>query len=166
MVSDSSHSFGFLVSDSFPNRERGGRGQSFGNQMGPFGFHIVFVFRVAFVCELGWEGLQQMSFYFRGCGSYSLQVWLNRLINGMDRLMLVVSCGTNVIVGQLWHNSDCWYSAARILLASQPAGQQTSQPVSQPAARQPASKPASQSASQFFWDRRCAELLSNSAPSI
>ena len=32
----------------------------------------------------------------------------------------LAGCGKNLIVGILWHGLDCWYSVARIPLASQP----------------------------------------------
>ena len=69
---------------------------------------------------------------------------MKQLINSINRLMLV-SCGTNLIVGFLchesyvWyseHESYCWNSVARILLAIQPASQQQAASSQQPAASQ------------------------------
>ena len=51
---------------------------------------------------------------------------VNRWMPLIDRLLLAF-CGSNLIVGQLWHESDCWSAVTRILLASQPANQPASQ---------------------------------------
>ena len=37
----------------------------------------------------------------------------NRLVDGVNWLMLV-SCGTNLIVGQLWHEAYFWLAVARV----------------------------------------------------
>ena len=50
----------------------------------------------------------------------------------VTRILSLVSCGTNLIMDTLWHESYCWSSVARILLASQLA--------SQPASQQPKTK--------------------------
>ena len=64
-----------------------------------------------------------------------------RLIDGLNRLMLV-SCGPDLIVGQLWHESYCWYSVARILLLVFCGTNLIAQPASQQASSQLASPPA------------------------
>ena len=82
--------------------------------------------------------------------TFSVSLCTNRMINGINRLMLVTSsCGTNLIAGQLWHESYYWLAVARTLLLvfcgasliGQPASQQ---PGSQPAC-QPPSHPAASS---------------------
>ena len=61
--------------------------------------------------------------------------WIGWCWFSVARILLLVSCRTNLMVGILWHESYDWYSegcwcyVARILLDSQPV----SQPVSQPA---------------------------------
>ena len=57
---------------------------------------------------------------------------MNGLMQLINRLLLLISCGTNLVVGSLWHESCCWLAAARISLASQPT--------SQPSSNQPARK--------------------------
>ena len=47
--------------------------------------------------------------------SFSVINGINRLINCINKLMLV-SCGTNLVVGMLWHESHCWYSVARMFV--------------------------------------------------
>ena len=51
-------------------------------------------------------------------GTIVIVLFVTRIIfwSAVARILLLVRCGTNLIVGQLWHETYGWFVVARILL--------------------------------------------------